>query len=175
MTLPLGKNATDVTTSSCSELRPLKGASCSPVSRLRRMTLQSPLPTTTRVLSGEIAIDDTDGTLFHEPLVSARAESSTWPELLSQTLTERSNVPETMRLPFGVNATDVTTPDSPPSVRNNRPAPASQTLTDLSVLPETSIWPSGENATAFTAPACPTNVSRRWPKLAEGPGGPTTT
>src|SRR3984957_16190292 len=79
----------------------------------------------------------------------------------------RSKLPEMMRLPFGVNATECTAPESPVSGRSNCPLPDSQSLIDLSKLPEISVCPLGEKATDVTTPACPGRVSRRWPKLRE--------
>ncbi len=116
-----------------------------------------------RVPSGEIAIDHTAGGVCHEALNSSRSVRSNWPESASQIRMARSKLPETMRLPFGVNATDDTVSESPLMVRNDCPLPASQSLIDLSVLPEISVCPLGEKATEVTAPPCPDSVSRRWP------------
>ena len=72
-----------------------------------------------------------------------------WPVLLSHSRTVLSSLPETMRLPSGLNATLVTPCVWPISgAPMGWPVSASHSRTVLSSLPETMRLPSGLNATA---------------------------
>ena len=64
----------------------------------------------------------------------------------------RSKLPEMMRLPFGVNATDSTASEIAGERAQQLPAAGVQSLIDLSKLPETSVRPLGEKATEVTTP-----------------------
>ena len=55
-----------------------------------------------------------------------------------------------MRLPSGLNATEVTSPECPSSVATHSPVAAFHTRTVVSSLPDAMRLPSGLNATEFT-------------------------
>src|ERR1700733_293110 len=76
----------------------------------------------------------------------------------SHSLSVLSQLPLTIRFPSGLNATHITPPVCPLSVRVSWPVAASHTLTVWSSLPLTIRFPSGLNATLLIEPVCPLHV-----------------
>ena len=69
-----------------------------------------------------------------------------------------SNDAVAISLPEGQNATHVTNPSCPVSVRTNVPVVASHILAVLSWLADANVPPEGENTTPLMRPSCPFTV-----------------
>ena len=97
--------------------------------------------------------------------VAGERQADRWPVSASHTLTVLSPLPETMRVPSGLNATLLTRSGvAVEGCADRWPVSASHTLTVLSSLPETMRLPSGLNATLVTASVWPVSgCADGWP------------
>src|ERR1035438_5868875 len=101
-------------------------------------------------------------------LVWPANDASCVPLAASQTLTELSSAPETIRMPSGEPATALTPPMWPLRVRSSLPLAASQTLTVPSAEPETIRLPGARKPTALTELVWPVRVRSSLPVAGGG-------